>query len=898
MTAPFNVGLMLLLTDGSVLAQNSGTPLWWRLRPDRAGRYSLGEWRQTAPSSSAPLYFASAVMRDGTVFIAGGEYSNNGSQPSDLCTAERYDPVAEVWSDLPTPPGWTAIGDAPCCVLEDGRLLLGNIKAGPCAIWDPASADWTATGAKLNNTSSEETWTLLPDGSVLTADCVGEPNSERFFGKAWIANGATPNPLVEVESLEIGPAILLPDGTVFALGATGKTSRFTPNADPAQPGVWAAGPDVPQTSAGAVLGAKDAPACLLPNGRVLAAVGPVDGRKDSYLGPTTFFEFDPVANTWSPPLASPDQGGLAPYSYNFLLLPTGQVLVSNGGSTVQIYQPDGAPDARWAPAVQTGLASIQAGSTFRLQGTQLNGLSQACAYGDDASMATNYPIVRLRAAPPSDTVAYCRTFDHSTMGVATGRSLQETRVSVPNGLTPGVYFLSVVANGVASAEWAVTVTAARRTRRTLLQPAGSDVDGQVFGEEELFFRDLSEVHLLIDFISGRADKSLAGLKDVADRDVQGQPVQSMSPQEAVEEICKITYPPEGNLEATAQQAAFMLMVKDRLNYLAAPARGLTVAFTSMVSGVALSYRPAPLNLPLPPGLLSARQAARARAQALARGAPLSERPIIAPRFSATNAYPNLEDQARRFRRVYVMLPWLALAVVAFIVLANWDISVTSAVLNRITAAELVIHPTKPGATQIDCDLAKTPNPPPACEDLAAARANLRDMMEHGLIFRPLALSVQMLGVLDDQPSEARAGQKAAPAPGAAVQPTRLETITTDAISALNSIVIPTAFGLLGTLIGLMRSITAKLRESVLAPRDRMIVMISMCLGMSAGLAVGLFFSTDAAGNAAKAVGATITISAAGLSFLAGFGAEAFFTFLDGVLTRLMPANPSGGGVTR
>jgi hypothetical protein len=220
------------------------------------------------------------------------------------------------------------------------------------------------------------------------------------------------------------------------------------------------------------------------------------------------------------------------------------------------------------------------------------------------------------------------------------------------------------------------------------------------------------------------------------------------------------------------------------------------------------------------------------------------------------------------------------------------------VLNRITAAELVIHPTKPGATQIDCDLAKTPNPPPACEDLAAARANLRDMMEHGLIFRPLALSVQMLGVLDDQPSEARAGQKAAPAPGAAVQPTRLETITTDAISALNSIVIPTAFGLLGTLIGLMRSITAKLRESVLAPRDRMIVMISMCLGMSAGLAVGLFFSTDAAGNAAKAVGATITISAAGLSFLAGFGAEAFFTFLDGVLTRLMPANPSGGGVTR
>ena len=33
---PIDVGLMLLLTDGSVFAQDKGTSQWWRLFPDRA----------------------------------------------------------------------------------------------------------------------------------------------------------------------------------------------------------------------------------------------------------------------------------------------------------------------------------------------------------------------------------------------------------------------------------------------------------------------------------------------------------------------------------------------------------------------------------------------------------------------------------------------------------------------------------------------------------------------------------------------------------------------------------------------------------------------------------------------------------------------------------------------
>jgi len=91
------------------------------------------------------------------------------------------------------------------------------------------------------------------------------------------------------------------------------------------------------------------------------------------------------------------------------------------------------------------------------------------------------------------------------------------------------------------------------------------------------------------------------------------------------------------------------------------------------------------------------------------------------------------------------------------------------------------------------------------------------------------------------------------------------------------------------LVSVLRSITTKMRESVLAPRDHQISRISIFLGMAAGLTVGLFFNpTDPGGAITKTLGGTISVSAASLSFLAGVGAEAFFTFLDGVIDRLFP----------
>jgi hypothetical protein len=451
---PFNASTMLLLTDGTVMCQEEGGIGWWRLTPDAYGSYLDGSWSRLAPMRYSRLYYASAVLADGRVFIAGGEYSSAGS---DTSTGEIYHPLFDVWNDLNPPDGWTRIGDAPCCVLPNGYVLLGNIDDQRTAIYDPLGASWRGAGNK-DDASSEESWALLGDGSVVTAECGNHPRAERYVPEfdSWVSAGMMPVgvDLVEAESIEIGPALLMPDGRALVIGATSQTALYTLPTGLGDTGTWSQGPDIPPDPKLGSLGAKDAPACLLPNGKVLFAVGPVNGRKDDYFGPTLFFEHDGTSVVRA---VDPHNKNGIPFSGRMMLLPTGQVLFAAGTPEIDLYEPDGAPDPAWAPTITECPDAVAAQGTYQLHGTQLNGLSQAVAYGDDVSSATNYPLVRLKSKS-SGKVWYCRTFGHSTMGVATGLTPQFTYFTVPADVEAGAAELVVIANGIPSQARTVQVT--------------------------------------------------------------------------------------------------------------------------------------------------------------------------------------------------------------------------------------------------------------------------------------------------------------------------------------------------------------------------------------------------------------------------------------------------------
>src|SRR5437763_7040378 len=122
---PVNLGTILLLTDGTVIAHeendqngNVATTVWYKLTPDINGSYINGTWSQIAslPAGYGPLFFGSAVLPDGRVVVEGGEYNQYGGNFSKL--GAIYDPVANTWKMVTAPTGWNSIDYSSTVVLS------------------------------------------------------------------------------------------------------------------------------------------------------------------------------------------------------------------------------------------------------------------------------------------------------------------------------------------------------------------------------------------------------------------------------------------------------------------------------------------------------------------------------------------------------------------------------------------------------------------------------------------------------------------------------------------------------------------------------------------------------------------------------------------------------------
>jgi hypothetical protein len=318
---------------------------------------------------------------------------------------------------------------------------------------------WTPTGAGNFDVNAEEGWTLLPSGQVLTADAyvfsydatgtnseICNPHSGKWHGggstvvQLWDSAAACGGRIVA--SFEVGPAVLRPDGTVFATGANScgasQTAIYNFNT-----GTWAAGPEFPNG-----LDIADGPASLLPNGNVL-----VDTSPGIYKTPTYFFEFDGVK--FNPVPGPPNAPFDSCFYGNMLILPTGQILFTDFSEDIEICTDSGTYNTAWAPIIQKAPSTVRPGGSYVISGHYFNGFSQGAAYGDDAQAATNYPLVRITNLGTGH-VFYSRTHNHSRMAVAFG-GIVSTHFDVPVNQELGPSSLEVVANGIPSAAIAVNV---------------------------------------------------------------------------------------------------------------------------------------------------------------------------------------------------------------------------------------------------------------------------------------------------------------------------------------------------------------------------------------------------------------------------------------------------------
>jgi hypothetical protein len=467
-----NQGVMLLLTDGTVICSNSsgvgyGTG-WDKLTPDIHGSYANGTWTSISNMNYDRFAFSSQVLPSGKVYVAGGEYGVGGSY------GEVYDPVADAWTVCGNiPAGWN-IYDAPSELLYTGNVLEGpevgangGQMCNSILQWSPSTLNYTTEGAEPEN-HDEASWLKLPDSTVLT---VGMPypnnpatdSSCRFIPQTntWMVDAQTPANIYDPYGFESGPAFLLPNGKAIFFGAFQYNAIYTPSGNSATPGTWASASDFPQIS-GKYVTMPDAPGAMLVNGHILLAVSPIPNSHNTFNSPTYFIEYDYTTDAFTQVLATIPTIGSNNLSHSIsqnnsmLLLPDGNVLV--GMSAISnpnqyfIYTPGSGPIASGKPTID-GISTSDC-TTYQVTGKLFNGISEGNGYGDDAQNSTNYPLVRLSMGT---NVYYAKTTNWNRLGAVMTDSLEDTAYFTLPAIPNGTYSVVVVANGIASSPSSLTL---------------------------------------------------------------------------------------------------------------------------------------------------------------------------------------------------------------------------------------------------------------------------------------------------------------------------------------------------------------------------------------------------------------------------------------------------------
>jgi hypothetical protein len=409
-------------------------------------------------------------------------------------------------------------------------------------------------------------------------------------------------------------------------------------------------------------------------------------------------------------------------------------------------------------------------------------------------------------------------------------------------------------------------------------------------------REAAEVYLLLDFLSGRSDRSLrptseeqagsllqdqllkanppvaedhaADTKDRQHLDQQRAQIEAdlKHPTRLVIRTMEIKYPIGQSDENFEANAAFLIRARDVLNTRAAPASGATIAFTSMMSGQRSKIRPDRAG------------------------------DVTAWEF-AESAYPWLMPEADKLAR---WISWAKPVMIIALLLALTTSAYTA--WGKVLLDTLDAVRRDDGATQqillgraMPASAAATPGttaPPPAlnCDDGSAqsdADANICGRISD-LRSRYSATYYELAAwelPLRRVPPQADAIQ----------DEKKTEQWSTAAETVLGNYVMPILYAFLGSLAFVLRRHYDRLAAHLLSPRDRSANSIRLLLGTLIGGCIGLVYSGSGAAQATGVLGMAVTLSTSAIAFLAGYGVDGVFKSLDAVITQVFRVNGSDRG---
>jgi hypothetical protein len=496
-----------------------------------------------------------------------------------------------------------------------------------------------------------------------------------------------------------------------------------------------------------------------------------------------------------------------------------------------------------------------------------------------------------------------------------------------------------------------TIVGGEKSDGSVEPPAGSETDTAL--KDFIFARELAEVYLLLDHVSTSRTKRLQ--KNYADLGAVDNGVKSF-----IADICKITWPPKDNATIPADQAATLILALDTLNSYVAPATGASIAFTTLVAG-GDEATPEPARLPVPgrftayptrqslatwafPSLprsakrfkrwtlwvvcalvvwliltcalswnVATGNALLAQLNTLTVEQQTIERKIATAGNAPTDESVSADGSAKRLGAASARAssPGQRSAADPKNGAGASDLATATGSSAWVYCGRFHRHDAAGRAGQAASGAslpAESAAPPqrldsntglPVCDELTQNLAGVRVAAENLHLWLDKWRRIGLADFAADRPSASASDQPGAQAHWLSA----LEQSDSDSqwaatlLNVLGGAVLPVCYGLLGAGAAVVRGVSAKIRDSLLTPRDFTLSLVQLALGAVIGGCIGLF--TTPAGNGAEPTTgllASVHLSASALCFVAGFGVEGVFVALESLMVRVFdlhdPNKPS------